>query len=207
MYTSSSIALATLLFAGCALPDEGRPPVKGRIQSINEAGTNSVTLDIGTDAGVKLFDDCDILRENVVIGSLHITSLAADHSVAEITSLLPAERLVANDAVVIDITMQLLSKLHADSEFNEPAEFGRRRAVLDAKGAIPRILYSGPPWSAGKPLVDQETGLPVRVVTGCTITRDFLHFVEQYNSTMRTQKRNAQSEKPPTDATTSNRKK
>jgi hypothetical protein len=103
--------------------------------------------------------------------------------------------------------MQLLSKLRPDSEFNEPAELGRRRAVLDAKGAIPRILYCGPPWSAGKPLVDQETGLPVMVVTGCAITRHFLHFVEQYNSTMRRQRQNAQSEKPPTDATTFNLKK
>lgn len=180
-----STMFSILLLAGTALPDEHRTPVKGKVQAINRPGTIAVTIDIGSDAGVMLFDDCDILRNDAVIGSLHVTTIAADHSTAEITSLLPTLAIDQGDPVLFDFTMQYLKQLRLDSQVSDPVELGRAHARLDVQGELRRILYCGRPWSDGKPLIDDETGYPVQIAAGCTVTNDLLRFVESYNSTLR----------------------
>lgn len=53
-----------------------------------------------------------------------------------------------------------------------------------AKGTM-RILYYGKPWSQGKPMVDDASGLPVKIVAGCCIGRDFAEEIDAYNRVMR----------------------
>jgi hypothetical protein len=67
----------------------------------------------------------------------------------------------------------------------DPTKTGRRYAEADIGNGNNRILYFGPPWSAGKPLIEDETGYPVTVTAGCTLTKDFVLLVEAYNSAMR----------------------
>lgn len=64
-------------------------------------------------------------------------------------------------------------------------EEGRKCALSDIKAANPRILYYGQPWSFGKPLIDDATGLPIRVVAGCVVTSEFSREVDAYNTTVR----------------------
>jgi len=66
-----------------------------------------------------------------------------------------------------------------------PADRGIARARKDsAKGNV-RILYYGKPWSVGKPLVDDTSGLPVEIVEGCSVTAEFVQETDAYNRTMR----------------------
>jgi hypothetical protein len=71
------------------------------------------------------------------------------------------------------------------SQNTTPAGKGIARAHQDmAKGTI-RILYYGKPWSADKPLVDDESGLPVEIVKGCVVTEEFVQETDAYNRAMR----------------------
>ena len=66
-----------------------------------------------------------------------------------------------------------------------PADRGIDRARRDiAKGNV-RILHYGKPWSVGKPLVDDTSGLPVEIVEGCSVTAEFVQETDAYNRTMR----------------------
>jgi hypothetical protein len=49
----------------------------------------------------------------------------------------------------------------------------------------PVILYYGKPWSGGKPLVDDATGLTVEVAGGCAVTKSFVAEVDAYNDAVR----------------------
>lgn len=66
-----------------------------------------------------------------------------------------------------------------------PAERGVLRAREDIAKGKRRILYYGKPWSVGKPLIDDASGLPVEIVEGCDVTREFAEETDAYNSTMR----------------------
>ena len=74
---------------------------------------------------------------------------------------------------------------------NSPAttEHARKRgaetAAADIKAGRAVILYYGEPWSGGKPLRDDATGLPVVIVAGCTVMPPFAAEVEAYNATIR----------------------
>ena len=57
-----------------------------------------------------------------------------------------------------------------------------KRDIADGK---PAILYFGTPWSQGKPLVDDETGLPIEIVGGCLVSTSFVEEVGAYNATIR----------------------
>ena len=48
-----------------------------------------------------------------------------------------------------------------------------------------KILYYGKPWSHGKPLVDEESGLPIEIVAGCCARPEFVEETGAYNKTMR----------------------
>jgi len=48
-----------------------------------------------------------------------------------------------------------------------------------------QILYYGKPWSVGKPLIDEATGLPVKIVSGCCVTEEFVEEIDAYNRRMR----------------------
>jgi hypothetical protein len=84
-----------------------------------------------------------------------------------------------------DPTLEFLRSLRPDSVVEEPAKMGRRYADADIGNGNNRILYFGEPWSAGKPLIDEETGYSVTVIAGCVVTKDFVVLVEAYNSAMR----------------------
>lgn len=85
----------------------------------------------------------------------------------------------------IDETMDFLRKLRPDSKVEDPVASGRRLADDDLADGTARILYYGEPWSAGKPLVDDQTGYPVEIVAGCIVTRDFIQLVDAYNTKVR----------------------
>ena len=66
-----------------------------------------------------------------------------------------------------------------------PAEKGVERARADIANGTMQILYYGKPWSADKPLIDDETGLSVKIVSGCCVTPEFTQETDAYNNTMR----------------------
>ncbi|MCX6826441.1 MAG: hypothetical protein NTV06_04115 [candidate division Zixibacteria bacterium] len=66
-----------------------------------------------------------------------------------------------------------------------PQAKGEARAQQDIKNGKMRILYYGIPWSAGKPLLDDESGLPVEIVANCTVTPEFVAETDAYNNLMR----------------------
>ncbi len=65
-----------------------------------------------------------------------------------------------------------------------PARKGELRAQRDVAAGKQRIFHYGRPWSEGKPLVDDATGLPVEIVAGCDVTREFREETDAYNETM-----------------------
>jgi hypothetical protein len=66
-----------------------------------------------------------------------------------------------------------------------PAEKGIYRAQEDVRNEKRQILYYGKPWSVGKPLIDDKTGLPVKIISGCDVTKEFREEIDAYNSFMR----------------------
>ena len=66
-----------------------------------------------------------------------------------------------------------------------PESKGITRAKADIAQGNKQILYYGKPWSQGKPLVDEESGLPVKIVAGCCVTEEFVQETNAYNDTMR----------------------
>lgn len=84
-----------------------------------------------------------------------------------------------------DKTLAYFQSLQPDSEITEPETTGRRLAEADIAAERTRILYCGKPWSAGKPLIDDETGYRVEIMAGCTVSRNFVRLLDAYNSTMR----------------------
>ena len=66
-----------------------------------------------------------------------------------------------------------------------PKEKGIMRAKKDITANRMKILYYGKPWSHGKPLIDDESGLPVEIVAGCCVRPEFVEETGAYNKTMR----------------------
>ena len=66
-----------------------------------------------------------------------------------------------------------------------PKEIGVQKAKQDIADGEMKILYYGKPWSQGKPLVDDLSGLPIEIVAGCCVTSDFIEETNAYNETMR----------------------
>jgi hypothetical protein len=62
---------------------------------------------------------------------------------------------------------------------------GEARARQDISRGTKRILYYGKPWSVGKPLVDEESGLPIEILAGCDVTPEFAAETDSYNKVMR----------------------
>jgi hypothetical protein len=65
------------------------------------------------------------------------------------------------------------------------ADRGRARAAAAAAAGRARVLHYGKPWSAGKPLVDDASGLPVEVLGGCAVTAEFCEETDAYNAAAR----------------------
>ncbi|MCA9175115.1 MAG: M48 family metalloprotease [Planctomycetales bacterium] len=84
-----------------------------------------------------------------------------------------------------DKTMTFLRALRPDSTLEKLSARGREFAKADLAAGNRRILYFGTPWSAGKPLVDDDTGYRVEIASGCTVTGKFVEFVGAYNATMK----------------------
>ncbi|MBI5722904.1 MAG: hypothetical protein HZA50_03020 [Planctomycetes bacterium] len=66
-----------------------------------------------------------------------------------------------------------------------PEDKGIARAKADIANGKMKILYYGQPWSQGKRLVDEASGLPVEIVAGCCVTAEFVQETNAYNKTMR----------------------
>ena len=66
-----------------------------------------------------------------------------------------------------------------------PKQRGEARARADIAAGKMRILYYGKPWSVGKPLKDDRTGLPVEIVEGCEVSAEFVAETDAYNAVMR----------------------
>ena|ERR1700712_3850047 len=62
---------------------------------------------------------------------------------------------------------------------------GAEKAAADINAGRAVILYYGEPWSGGKPLFDDATGLPVQIVGGCDVSEVFVSEVEAYNNAVR----------------------
>lgn len=65
-----------------------------------------------------------------------------------------------------------------------PQEKGIYDAELDVNNGKFEIHYFGKPWSMGKPLIDDKTGLPIKIVDGCAVTQDFIDYNNAYNETV-----------------------
>lgn len=66
-----------------------------------------------------------------------------------------------------------------------PAERGVLRAQADLEAGTPKVLYSGKPWSADRALIDNETGLPVEIVSGCVVMKEQIEEWNAYNKTVK----------------------
>lgn len=171
------------------LADEQQPTVKPLISKLNSE-TKPVTISRGSNHGVNTGDVFDVYRENKKIGEITITDVELDQSTANVTKILGAQKMKTGDSVIRDVTLQFLRRLRPDSTVPTPAQSGRTFAEADIKSGINRILYYGKPWSAGKPLIDEDTGYPVHITAGCVVTKDFMLLVNEYNLTMKKHFRN-----------------
>lgn len=77
-----------------------------------------------------------------------------------------------------------------------PKETGIQKAKQDITKGTLKILYFGKPWSQGKPLIDDESGLPVEIVAGCCVSSKFVEETNAYNETMREEAKKRNGEKP-----------
>ncbi len=59
-------------------------------------------------------------------------------------------------------------------------EKGIARAKEDIANGKMKILYYGKPWSQGKPLVDDKSGLPIEIASGCCVTPEFQEETDAY---------------------------
>ncbi len=94
----------------------------------------------------------------------------------------PNAKHLSNKGVAIDGPRL---QVEATEKSESPSQRGERIARADlAKGTM-QILYFGKPWSRGRPLVDDDSGLPVRIVAGCCVGKDFVDETDAYNHVMR----------------------
>jgi hypothetical protein len=80
--------------------------------------------------------------------------------------------------------IQRISSDQSETAIKAAIERGTQSALSDINHSKQRILYFGKPWSAGKALVDERTGLPVQIVEGCVVTPVFSAEVNAYNEKM-----------------------
>ncbi len=66
-----------------------------------------------------------------------------------------------------------------------PKEWGIRQAKEDFQNGKKRIYYYGKPYGGPQPPKDTASGLPLEIVAGCCVTREFTERVDAYNETMR----------------------
>ena len=66
-----------------------------------------------------------------------------------------------------------------------PKQWGIRKAEEDIRNGKKRIYYFGKPYGGPQPPVDERSGLPIEIVAGCCVSREFAERVEAYNETMR----------------------
>ena len=184
----TDLSFITVLLGLCAIVSSGcdQPaPLKPLISKLEEPGARTVSIRLGSEVGVKVGDVFDVYRENKPFGKLKITAVEPDQSTATISETRGAQKLETGDVVIREVTLQFLRKLESNSKVATPAETGRAFAEADIGSGINRILYYGKPWSDGKPLIDDETGYPVTVISDCIVTKAFTLLVEEYNLAMR----------------------
>jgi hypothetical protein len=184
----TDLPLITVLLGLCAIVSSGcgQPaPVKPLISKLKDPGATTATISLGSEAGVNIGDVFDIYRENKQLGKLKVTKVEPDQSTATISETYGPQKYETGDVVIRDVTLQFLRQLERNASAATPAKTGRAFAEADIGSGINRVLYYGPPWSDGKPLIDNETGYPVTVISGCIVTKAFTLLVEEYNLAMR----------------------
>jgi hypothetical protein len=122
-------------------------PLNSKLKA--EAKPKPVTIGLGSNHGVNTGDVFDVYRENKNIGEITIADIEPDQSAANVTKLLGVQELKTGDSVIRDVTLQFLRRLRPDSALPTPAQSGRTFAEAAIKPGFNRILYFGPPWSAG----------------------------------------------------------
>jgi hypothetical protein len=97
----SALVIALLAFTSHVLmaADE-RPSLKAVINQLNEPGAITVTLNIGSDDGVKTGDIFRVYRDNKQIGKLKITEVDQDQATAKITQVKDNEKLKTGDRAI-----------------------------------------------------------------------------------------------------------
>jgi hypothetical protein len=154
------------------------------ILKVNESGTNSVNISVGSVDGAAVGEVFSVYRDKKPIGRLKITQVNRDQSTATISTFQGVVQFESGDIVVSDGTFQALDRLFTTSTAEAPAKEGRMYAEADIRRELTRILYFGKPWSQGKPFVDDNTGYHVVIAQGCIVGGDFVSFVNEYNSVM-----------------------
>jgi len=106
----------------------------------------------------------------------------------------PLAGLAAMITVAVALALPLGERIQAHAAANvaaqpgqtkSPEQKGRERAAADIKAGTPRILYYGKPWSLGKPLVDEASGLRIEIAAGCCVMPEFVAETDAYNAAMR----------------------
>ena len=91
-----------------------------------------------------------------------------------------------NRSTVHDVVpLKQASENQAENRLADARQKGETRAKADFANGTLQILYCGKPWSAGNPLIDDESHLPVKVVAGCTVSQEFVAETDAYNAAMR----------------------
>ncbi len=98
------------------------------------------------------------------------------------------------EQITVDLSTSEATVVSFTKAAATPKQKGIQRARQDIADAKMKILYYGKPWSQGKPLVDDKSGLPIEIVAGCKVTHDFVEEANTYNEVMRQEvkKRNSQ---------------
>ena len=175
------LGLVANVSSGCDQPTT----VKPLISKLIDPGDTEATISLGSEADVNIGDVFDVYRENMPLGKLTITEVEPDQSTATFKETHGVQKLETGDVIIRDVTLPFLRRLGPNSDIATPAKTGRAFAVEDMGSGINRIQYCGKPWSAGKPLIDDETGYPITIIAGCIVTKDFTILVNEYNLAMR----------------------
>jgi hypothetical protein len=129
-----------------------------------------------------LFQRTGTVNDAVII----LENVRRNASAAEKDNLLEAVQLLDRDsgALPLPVDDEKAAK-SPPAKTRSPAERGAERAKRDLTHGIWRILYYGKPWSARKPLRDDESGLPVKIDEGCDVPKEYVEETDAYNKVMR----------------------
>ncbi len=155
------------------------------VEILKVIGPRDASIGVGSADGAAVGNVFSVFRDQAPLGRLKLTEVNRDQSNGTVITLQGGSKLEPGDVVVRDGTFQFLGGLRPDSAIKEPAKEGRMYANADIRRGLTRVLYYGPPWSQGKPFIDDDTKYPVMIADGCVVGKDFRSFVGEYNRAMK----------------------